>query len=131
MASQTTTTVYPLSVGSNRKPQFLSEASCNRVSEGTSFICDLRVSDQDGDAIEVVIAGSDSSLISLVNSSKLFFKSPPDYERPFDANKNNIYEVTVSFNDGYDVVTKKLLIRITDVTENFIGEMIIGSTETS
>ncbi|MDB2509182.1 hypothetical protein N9X32_01470 [Pseudomonadales bacterium] len=122
---------YPLSVGSNRKPQFLSEASCNRVSEGTSFICDLRVSDQDGDAIEVVIAGSDSSLISLVNSSKLFFKSPPDYERPSDANKNNIYEVTVSFNDGYDVVTKKLLIRITDVTENFIGEMIIGSTETS
>ena len=45
------------------------------------------------------VAGDDGSKFSI-DAGALTFKAQPDFEAPTDANKNNVYEVTVRAADG-------------------------------
>ena len=47
------------------------------------------------------------------------FRSSPDYERPADSNRDNIYEVTVRASDGrsYGTLEEPLIVTVTEVNE--------------
>ena len=47
-----------------------------------------------------ITGGADRALFTLTGAA-LAFKAAPDFEAPADANKNNVYEVTVTASDGY------------------------------
>ena len=46
-------------------------------------------------AVTWSLSGADSSKFDVSDMGELTFKAQPDFEAPTDANKNNVYEVTV------------------------------------
>ena len=46
------------------------------------------------------MAGADGSKFNISPACVLTFKDKPDFEMPGDANKDNVYEVTVVAADG-------------------------------
>lgn len=59
--------------------------------------------------------GSDSNDFTINNEGELYFSSPPDHERPADANSDNVYEITVVASDGiYEGI---LGVTVTEVNE--------------
>ena len=45
--------------------------------------------------------GADSSKFTFIGGSdELKFKAAPDFEKPADADKDNVYEVTITATDG-------------------------------
>ena len=46
------------------------------------------------------VSGSDGGDFMIDEDGELSFRNPPDFERPVDGNRNNVYEVTVRASDG-------------------------------
>ena len=46
------------------------------------------------------VTGRDGGDFAINEEGELSFRSPPDYERPADGNRDNVYEVTVRASDG-------------------------------
>ena len=49
-----------------------------------------------------------------MNGKRLFFKNNPNYERPADKDKNNIYKTRVKISDGTNSNTYNLTVRVTN-----------------
>lgn len=62
--------------------------------------------------------GGDRDLFDInASTGRLFFKTGPNYEKPSDADTNNLYEVWVRVSDGYSIDEQLINIRVTDVDE--------------
>ena len=83
-------------------------------------------------------AGPDGSLFSITavaittqgnpQAADLEFKKAPDYEMPADANKDNVYEVTVVVTDS-DGMTAMRYVTVKVMNENEAGEVILSSQQ--
>ncbi len=73
--------------------------------------------DPDGDGITWGIEGTDAPRFSISETGELSFNSPPDYENPNDANKDNLYEVTVTASDGNLTIKLDVEVTVTNVNE--------------
>lgn len=64
--------------------------------------------------------GADASKFNIdATSGALTFKAAPDFEKPGDANADNIYEVSVKATDAGGAASSKLIkVTVTDVSEN-------------
>lgn len=103
----------------NLSPAFTS-ASTASVAEGEVAAYTATATDADGDTISFVIqGGADAGQFTLDGSSgALRFASAPDFERPADANADNVYEVALSARDpngGQSVLN--LAITVTNVDD--------------
>ena len=89
---------------------------------GTDPVAMLSAMDQDGDPIEWTKTGDDAGKFAITASAdgasaELTFKDdPPNYEAPGDANKNNVYLVTVNASETSDPLD--LEITVTDEDED-------------
>ena len=73
--------------------------------------------DPEGDTpITVSLGGADMSKFEI-DGGVLSFKDSPDYEMPTDANKDNVYEVTVQASDGKLTGMKKVEVKVTNEDE--------------
>ncbi len=76
--------------------------------------------DQDGLNVNLTLMGVDSAKFTLsagTNGSVLSFSSKLDYEVPTDANRDNVYDVTVRASDGTMHTDRKVRVTVTDVNE--------------
>ena len=82
--------------------------------------------DEEGGKVTLTTAGADGDLFELTDAdttdttytSTLAFKKGPDFEKPMDANKDNIYEVTVVATDpGGQTAMKYVTVKVTNVEE--------------
>ena len=64
------------------------------------------------------MAGTDAARFSINEDGELTFKSSPDYEAPNDANKDNVYEVTIRASDGSLMSTLDVEVTVTDANES-------------
>ena len=64
-------------------------------------------------------AGRDGGDFLISDLGELRFRSPPDYERPADSDRDNIYEVIVRASDGgsYSMLEEPLRVRVGQVNE--------------
>ena len=85
---------------------------------GTSTVHTFRASDPQRGAITWSLRGTDDSDFSISETGALTFNSPPDFESPADANRDNEYELTVVATDE-DNYTDRLAftITVTDLNE--------------
>ena len=67
---------------------------------GTSTIYTFRATDPQRGAITWSLRGTDGSDFSISETGALTFNSPPDFESPADANRDNEYELTVVATDA-------------------------------
>ena len=99
----------------NRPPSFTSSATANVAENAAGTVYTATASDPDGNALTYSISGgADAARFAITPAGALSFASPPDFEAPTDANRDNVYEVTLSVSDGRDSATLALRITVTD-----------------
>ena len=64
----------------------------------TETVADCEASDAEGTVV-FTLSGADGSRFNIDNLGVITFKQAPDYENPRDANRDNIYNVTVRATD--------------------------------
>ncbi len=100
-------------------------ATVSYPENGTAFVTTYSATDPEGDEITWGVAGADASRFTISAAGELTFNSPPDYEKPRDANNDNVYEVTVTVSDGNLTAELDAEITVTNVNE---AVSISGST---
>jgi hypothetical protein len=107
----------------NRAPVFTSDgggATGSRIlNENVARATTLIAADPDGEPVTyAIVGGADAGLFTIgAQTGRLTFVYTPDFEAPGDSNRDNVYDVIVSANDGSLTGTQALSIRIADVNE--------------
>ena len=70
---------------------------------------------------------TDGSKFDLIDAGALTFKAKPDFEAPTDANKNNVYEVTVRAADS-DGNRGEMAVKVTVMNEDEDGVVTLSRT---
>lgn len=84
----------------NAAPQFTSPVTATVTENATSTVLNLTANDANGDPVTFAISGgADAGALSL-SGTALSFRQTPDFERPADSNRDNIYNLTVTAQDG-------------------------------
>ncbi|MYD66531.1 MAG: hypothetical protein F4X26_11220, partial [Chloroflexi bacterium] len=85
------------------------------------FVGTLTIRDQDDSYSAVSLAGPDRDAFVLrINSgtlASLFLRFAPDYEAPRDANRDNVYQVTVRASDASSTVSLPVTVTVENVDE--------------
>ena len=92
----------------------------------TTALGTYEATDQDEDAPERTwsLGGADGSKFDIAQADGgLTFKKKPDYEKPIDADMDNVYEVTVQASDGR--LTGMLKVKVTVNNENEEGTVTL------
>ena len=63
------------------------------------------------------MGGRDGGDFFITQGGTLYFRSPPDYERPTDSNRDNVYEVSIQPSDGRNTGSYPVTVTVTDVNE--------------
>ncbi len=63
------------------------------------------------------LTGDDAALYQIIGGGALAFRTPPDFEAPTDANRDNVYKVTVEASDGANTGTLDVTVTVTNVDE--------------
>ena len=74
--------------------------------------------DQTIDVINWRTSGTDGGDFTISQSGELSFRSTPDYERPADSNRDNVYLVTVQVSDGRNYGSLDVTVTVTDQNES-------------
>ncbi|WP_374147049.1 FG-GAP-like repeat-containing protein [Sphingomonas sp. 28-63-12] len=100
------------------------------IAENGVIVTTVAATDADGDPRTFAIAGgADSALFRIDGATgALRFAAAPNFEAPGDADRNNVYDVSVSVSDGWGSVTQAIAVRVTNVIESAReGNVIIGT----
>ncbi len=115
----------------NAAPQFTSPGTASVVENTTGTILTLTASDPDGDAITFAITGgADAAAFQLAGAS-LQFRQAPDFERPADSNRDNVYNLTVTAQDSRGASTSaNLVVTVTNSKEGIaVRRIATGFTD--
>ena len=63
------------------------------------------------------VGGRDSGDFFITQGGTLYFRTPPDFERPADSNRDNVYEVIIQPYDGRNTGSYAVTVTVTDVNE--------------
>ncbi len=84
----------------------------------TTRLYAYRVTDADRNTVFTwSVRGTDRDDFTISQTGELYFSSPPNHERPADANLDNVYEITVIASDGSNEGVLAVAITVTEVNE--------------
>ncbi|WP_168219081.1 cadherin domain-containing protein [Limnoglobus roseus] len=88
--------------------------------ENQAFVATIEATDEDDPTLTYAITGGEDAAQFQLDGTTgvLSFVSPPDHERPADANGDNIYHVTVQVSDGQNTTTQALTVTVIDENDN-------------
>ena len=89
----------------------------NYEENGTGSVADYRADDPEEDPVVWSLSGPDDGKFDISAGGVLTFESPPDYEARADANRDNVYVVTVEASDGDKTGTRTVTVTVTDLNE--------------
>ena len=85
---------------------------------GTGAVYTFRARDPQGRPVSWTATGIDSHAFEISSSGVLTFRSSPDFEDPTDADRDNVYEVTVVVTDDQGLTdTVEVTVTVSDVNE--------------
>ncbi|GGB61478.1 cadherin repeat domain-containing protein [Blastomonas aquatica] len=84
----------------NRAPQFTSPATASIVENSATTFYTAAASDPDGDPLTFSISGGPDAAVFALTGTNLAFRNAPDFERPADSDRDNVYNVTLTVSDG-------------------------------
>ncbi len=97
------------------------------VAEGGGLVAgSFTATDPESDRIGWSLAGSDSGDLTIERGA-LRLRETPDYENPTDANRDNVYQVTVRASDGTSEDTLAVTVTVTNVDE--AGRVLLSSLQ--
>ena len=81
-----------------------------------------------GDSTAWSVSGADSGDFMINTDGELRFRSAPDYEMPADANRDNMYMVTVEVSDSDNHTARRdVIVRVTNAEDT--GEVTLSSDQ--
>jgi len=96
----------------NQAPRFTSASAVN-VANGQTAAYQATATDPEGAALTFSISGgADRARFAINSQGALTFTSPPDFNAPGDADRNNIYLVQLSVSDGQASATLDLQVTV-------------------
>jgi hypothetical protein len=95
----------------NDNPTVISRNFSN-TGGGTAVFDNVGANDIDGDALSYSIGGTDAQYISVAGNGDLSFTNAVSYASPSDSNGDNIYDFTVTVNDGSTSVTQNFQVEV-------------------
>jgi len=111
--------VFNITIGNdNDTAPLITTPTSVTVPEAHAAVVTLQATDKDSDTLSWSIIGGDDKDKFTINTQThtLEFTEPVDYENPTDANKDNVYEVTVEATDGIHTTTEDIKVTITNIT---------------
>jgi glucose/arabinose dehydrogenase len=101
----------------NVAPVFSSAATANAAEDNAGIVYTAAADDADGDPVTFSIAGgADESLFTITADGALSFDQAPNFERPRDAGRDNVYDVTIRASDSFaQTVDLALELTVTDL----------------
>lgn len=108
----------------NLAPTIAASAALN-VLEGQNLTAQIMASDPNMDTVTLSLElnSGDSNLFNLASTGQVRFKSLPDFEVPVDADRNNVYQLTVIASDGSLSSTQSISVTVKDAFE---GRVVDG-----
>jgi len=104
----------------NMAATITSAATANAAEEATGAVYNATATDPDGDPLTFSIGGgADASFFSITGAGALSFDAPPNFERPRDSGRDNVYDVTVRVSDGFQNTDLAVQITVTDQPEPY------------
>ena len=100
---------------SNRPPAFTTQAA-QTVAQHKTAVVTLVAPDPESDPVTFAITGGADRALFALTGAQLAFLTAPDYGAPADANRDNIYEVTVEATDGREGHKDTLALKVSVVT---------------
>ena len=86
---------------------------------GTGPVISFSASDDEGTVLAWSLTGVDGGDFSI-DGGKLNFRRPPDFEVPADADRDNVYMVSVNVTDGVNTTSSNVAVTVTNVDEEGI-----------
>ena len=102
----------------NESGAITGQASVEYPENSTTTVAAYSITDPDGDGVTWSVAGTDAAHFSINEDGELTFRSSPNYEAPNDANKDNVYEVTVRASDSDLMSTLNVEVTVTNANES-------------
>jgi len=110
-------TPTPTPVPTNRAPSITSAAAASVVENSAGVIYQASATDPDGDPITLSLSGTDAASFTINGTGEVRFASPPNFERPTDADADNVYLLQLSASDGKVAVSQAVTITVTNSKE--------------
>ena len=100
----------------NNPPTLTGTTAITYAENGTGPVATYTATDPEGLTIIWALSGTDGADFSIIEGD-LTFNAGPDYEDPTNADKNNVYHVTVNASDGANTVTLDVTVTVSNVNE--------------
>ena len=124
-----TPTPSPTPAPSNAAPVFTSAATVSLPENTSAVFYTATATDANGDAFDFSInGGADAAKFRITTAGALSFIASPDFENPTDADRNNVYQVTLAVSDGRSFSTLALSVAVTDVAGGAVTLRRIATT---
>ena len=111
--------IFPLDTTEKNTPPYFVSNDYFSVIENHSFVGNIHAIDKDGESLHYSITdGYDQDWFEInASSGALTFISPPDYEKPWDHDFDNNYELLISASDGKEEAFLLLTIEVEDLDD--------------
>ena len=103
--------------GVNESPDISGNASPSFAENDTGVVATYAHNDPEGGITWTPSGGDDRGDFLISETGELTFKNTPDFETPVDKDRNNIYLVTLTADDGTNTDTFNVTITVTNVNE--------------
>jgi len=91
---------------------------CQRGGEPDALAYTALATDADGDALSYSLSGTDAALFMIdAATGEVRFIEAPDFEKPGDADGDNVYDIVVTASDGTNSNDQAVAITVTDETD--------------
>ncbi|MEM8937623.1 MAG: PQQ-dependent sugar dehydrogenase [Pseudomonadota bacterium] len=101
-------------------PSFTSGSTASVAEDTSGVIYTATATDPNGDALTFSISGgADASLFTISSAGALSLLQPANFERPRDADLDNVYAITINVTDGTNSTTLDVEVTITDGAEGY------------
>ncbi|MCH5824177.1 cadherin repeat domain-containing protein, partial [Salmonella enterica] len=79
------------------------------INENVTAVVQATASDADGSTLAFSLSGADAALFAInAATGAITFIAGPDFENPGDADRNNVYQLTVTASDGTNSTSQNL-----------------------
>ena len=101
------------------------ETDIMRSEHSGPFVAHYTAPDLDAATLTFSLAGADAGRFEMSGGGQLSFRVAPDYESPADADRDNVYNVTVQARDGSHAISLDVTVTVANVEET--GTLTLGA----
>jgi len=106
-------------------PIFISLPTTIEVNENSLAVHQIKIFDEENEKINYSISGTDADEFNLSGYGLISFKSAKDYE----STSKKRFDITITISDGTLSISREVIVIINNLTENKLGESVLGNSK--